>query len=72
MGIGRETVPRGTLPPEALQLLLAQATLQEGPGVDPGRGMPLEEHRVSAPLGLRAAEEVVEAHLEEGRAGGVG
>ena len=45
------------------ELVLAQAALEEGPGVDAGGGVALEVHLVAGlPVGL-AAEEVVEADL---------
>ena len=55
---------------EVVELLLGQAALDEGPGVDAGRRVALEEDLVAeAAVGL-AAEEVVEADLvERGRAG---
>ncbi len=57
------------LPPEAVDLVLAQPSLEEGPGVDAGGGVALEEDLVAglAPVGavVPAPEEVVVAHLVE-------
>ena len=51
---------------EPVEVGLAEATLEEGAGVDAGRRVALDEHLVAeAAVGL-AAEEVVEADLVEG------
>ena len=47
MGVGGQAPATGLLPGQlhavVVELLLAQAALDEGPGVDPGRGVALEE-----------------------------
>ena len=56
--------------PEAVELLLSEAALQEGAGVDAGRRVALDEHLVAGLAVVLAAEEVVEAHLvQAGRRG---
>ena len=69
MGVAGQAVA-ADLVAEVVELALGQPALDEGPGVDAGRGVPLEEDLVAeAAVGL-AAEEVVEADLvERGRAG---
>ena len=58
--------------PETVELVGAEAALEEGARVDTGGGVALNEHLVAAPgMGL-APEEVVEPHLVERRGGGVG
>ena len=69
VGVAGQAVARH-LVAVVVELLLGQATLDVGPGVNAGRRVPLEEDLVAeAAVGL-AAEEVVEADLvERGRAG---
>ena len=62
----------GLLLPEAVQVLLGQAAFHERPGVHAGGGVALEEDLVTAAGVVLAAEEVVEAHLVQGRGTGVG
>ena len=57
------------LPAEAVHLLLPDAALEEGPGVDAGRGVALEKDLVASPAVVLAPEEVVEADLVQ-RGGG--
>jgi hypothetical protein len=40
---------------EVIQLVLGEPALEEGAGIDAGRGVPLDEHHVAgmAPLGAR-------------------
>ena len=52
---------------EAVELLLAQAALEEGAGVDARRAVALDVDLVAATLVVLAAEEVVEADLVEAR-----
>ena len=69
--IGREaTAPRG-LAPEVVQLLLLDATLQEGACIDARRGVALEVDLVARARLAAALEEVVEAHLVERRGRGI-
>ncbi len=56
---------------EAVELVLAQAALEERSRVDTGGGVALDEDLVAAAGVVLAAEEVVEADLVERRAGGV-
>ncbi len=64
-----QALTRRALPAEVVQLVLGQAALEEGAGVDPGRGVALVEDLVAAPLAVLAAEEVVEPGLvQAGRA----
>src|SRR6185436_10373138 len=58
------------LAPEAVELLLRQAALEERPRIDARRRVALEEHLVAAARMVLAAEEVVEPDLvQAGRAG---
>jgi hypothetical protein len=56
---------------ETVELLLGQAALEEGTGVDARRSVPLEEHLVTRLAVVLAPEEVVEADLVEAGRGGV-
>ncbi len=69
MGVARQAPARDLLA-EVVELVLGEPALDEGAGVDAGRGVALEVDEVAeAAVGL-AAEEVVEADLvERGRAG---
>ncbi len=68
MRVGGEAAGEGLLA-EALQLLLGEPAFDEGAGVDPGRGVALEEDQVAAVLLGGRVPEMVEAGLEElGRA----
>ena len=58
--------------PETVQLLLGEPALEIGARVVAGGRVALPEDLVAAAGVLRAAEEVVEAHLVEGRHTGVG
>ena len=73
MRVGRQAAPgMAVLLAEAVELVGAEPALQEGPGVDPRRGVPLKEHLIApARMGL-PAEEVIEADLVERGRGGVG
>ncbi len=51
---------------EVAHLLLVEAPLEVGAGVDAGRGVPLQVDQVAAVLGRAGVPEVVEADLEEG------
>ena len=62
MRIGAEALALD-LAPEVVELVLGEAPLEEGAGVDPGRRMALEEHLVAAAGIVLALEEVVEADL---------
>jgi hypothetical protein len=53
-------------------VLLGQASLEEGAGVDPRRGVALEVDEVPRVILAPAAKEVVEGHLVEGRRRRVG
>ena len=57
---------------EVVELLLGQAALEEGPGVDAGGGVALEVDLVAGLAVVLAPEEVVEADLVERRRAGVG
>ncbi len=59
------------LAPEVVELVLRQAALEEGPRVDPGRRVALEEDLVAAARVVLALEEVVEPDLVQGRRRGV-
>ena len=54
-----------------VELVLGQATFEEGPGIDPGGGVALVEDLVTGTPVVLAAEEVVEADLVERRGRGV-
>ena len=64
-------VPGHGLAPEVVELVLGQAALEEGAGVDPGRRVALVEDLVADPLAVLAPEEVVEADLVQARRAGV-
>ncbi len=66
---GQASAPQ--LHAEVVQLVLAEAPLEEGSGVDARGGVALEVHLVAASLVL-APEEVVEADLVEAGRAGVG
>jgi hypothetical protein len=70
-----QTLARDALAAEVIELILAQAALEEGARVDARRRVALVEDLVAAPAGLAeailAAEEVVEADLVEARRAGV-
>ncbi len=66
-----EAVAAG-LAPVVVEVRLRQASLEEGPSVDAGRRVTLEEDLVAAARVVLAAEEVVEAHLVQGRRRGIG
>src|SRR5450756_990613 len=72
MRVGRQTHARDRLATEVVELILRQATLEEGTGVDARRGVPLVEDLVPAPLPVLAAEEVVEPDLVQARGRGIG
>ena len=73
MRVGREAVARaGLLLAERVEVVLGQASLDEGAGVDAGGRVALEVDLVAAAGVVLAAEEVVEAHLVQRRGGGVG
>ena len=55
---------------EVVQLLLADPALEEGAGIDARRRVSLEEHQVALLVVIGGAEEMVEADVEQGRAGG--
>ena len=71
VGVGGQAPAAGLLSGQlhavVVELLLAQAALDEGSGIDPGRGMALEEDLVTGRPARLAPEEVVEAHAVEGR-----
>ena len=62
----------GQLLAEAVQLVLGQPAFQEGPRVDAGSRVALEEHLVTGLAVVLAVEEVVEPHLVQAGRGGVG
>ena len=71
VGIGGEAVAVD-LEAEVVEMLLVEPSLEIGPGVDPGCGMPLHVDVVALAVGALAFEEVVEADLVEGRRRGEG
>ena len=66
VGVARQPVA-ADLHPEVVQLLLAEAALEVGPGVHPGSGVALEVDVVADEAVVLAPEEVVEAHLVQRR-----
>src|SRR5450759_3850210 len=72
MRVGRQPHARHRLATEVVELVLRQATLEEGAGVDARRGVSLVEDLVPTPLPVLAAEEVVEPDLVEARGRGIG
>ena len=71
MRIRAQALPGHDLLPEVVELVLGESALEEGAGVDAGRGVPLEEDLVAHPGRVLAPEEVVEAHLVQAGGGGV-
>ena len=71
MGIGGQAVAVYLLT-EVVELLLADAPFQKGPGIDAGGGVALKEHQVAAVIRGAGAEEVVVADIHQGRRGGEG
>src|SRR5206468_2595922 len=70
VGIRAQAGPGHYFLAEVVELVLAEAALQEGTGVDARRGVTLEEDLVAPAVRVLAAEEVVEADfVERGRAG---
>ncbi len=71
MRVARQATPTAAdLLPEVVEIVIGQAPLEVGPGVDAWSGMTLEVDVVTAAGGVLAAEEVVEADLvQRGRAG---
>src|SRR5690606_25657030 len=57
---------------EVQHLSYGQAAFEEGAGVDAGRGMALVVNQVAAVFFGRGLEEIVEADVVQGRAGGEG
>src|SRR2546425_4752773 len=57
---------------EVVEISLAEPPFEEGPGVDAGAGVTLEEDLVARGAVVLAAEEVVEADLVQGRGRSVG
>src|SRR5215469_2331544 len=73
MRIGRKAAARvREFLTEPIQLVLGEASFEEGPGVDAGRGVALEEDLVARFAVVLAAEEVIEADLIEAGRRGVG
>ncbi len=62
MRVRREATATNLLP-EPMELILAEPSLEEGAGVDPGRRVPLHVDEVARVLGGARAPEVVEADL---------
>ncbi len=69
--VGRQAVAAG-LAAEVVELLLVQAAVEEGAGVDAGGGVALDVELVAGTVTLLALEEVVEAGLVQPRRGGEG
>jgi hypothetical protein len=67
MAVGGQPLAGG-LAPVVVELLFAQPVLQKGARINAGRRMRLEIHQVAV---AAAAEEMVEAHFEKVRGGGV-
>src|SRR5258708_4640388 len=58
--------------PEAVELVLGESAFEEGPGVDAGGRVALEEDLIARFAMVLAPEEVVESDLVEARGRGVG
>ncbi len=71
VGVGRQAVAAGLLA-EVVELLLGDAPVEEGTGVDAGGGVALDVELVARSVGLLPAEEVLEAGLVQPRGGGEG
>ena len=72
VGVGGQAAAGPQLVAEVEELPLAQAALQEGAGVDAGRGVGLEEDVVALEALGPPPQEVVEGDLHQGRRRGVG
>ena len=70
--VRREALSGAHFATEVVQLVGAQAPLEECPGVHPRRRVPLVEDLVPTPLPVLAAEEVVEPDLVQARGRGIG
>jgi hypothetical protein len=70
--IGRKAGAWDAFTPELLQVLLSQATLQEGSRIDSRGSMALVVDLIAGLAVVLAAEEVVETHFVEAGSGGVG
>ena len=71
MGVRAQALAWLALPSEVVELVLAQTPLEEGPRVDPWRGVALLEDLVSGRAIVLAKEEVVEADLVQARRAGI-
>ena len=71
MGVRAQALAWLALPSEVVELVLAQTPLEEGPRVDPWRGVALIEDLVAGRAIVLAEEEVVEADLVQARRAGV-
>ena len=72
VGVRGEALAGHDLAPEVVELRFAEATFEEGAGIDARCRMPLVVDLVAHALGILAAEEVVEADLVEAGRGGEG
>ena len=72
MRIGRQSALGRELATEVGELRGADATLDEGPRIDAGRGVRLRHDQVTAIVGAACAEAVVEADFEQSRRRGIG
>src|SRR5437867_11982273 len=70
MRVGRQPAAGGQLAPEGMELCLADAPFQKRAGVHAGRRMALEEDLI-ARAAIAASKEVIEAHFEQRRGGGI-
>ena len=69
--VGRQTLAAAAdLTPEVVEVVVGEAALEVGAGVDAGRGVALEVHVVAGRAVVLAAEEVVEADLVQRRRAG--
>jgi hypothetical protein len=68
---GQAATGVGQLLAEPVELAVGQPAFEMGAGIDTGGGVSLEIHVVPTARVVTAAEEVVEAHLVQGRAGGI-
>ena len=71
-GGGELEADAADLPAEVVEVVLGQPALEEGPGVDAGRGVALEVDVVAGLAVVLAPEEVVEPDLVEAGRAGVG
>ena len=65
MRIRREAGRVAEFVPEIFQMLFGEAAFEESPGIESGRGVPLQVEKIAGLIADAAPKEVVEAHLRQ-------